>query len=443
MTPRLDALRVPPHSQDAEQNVLGGLMISTNALAKVVDVISEDDFYRKDHRLIFRAITELDARNTPYDAVTLAEWFHENKLIELVGGMDYVLQVANNTASAANILAYANIVREKSLLRQVIDIGCELTQAGFEPSGKSATAMLDETISRLMAMHRVEQQAEFSAKQAAKKAYDVMTAAHANNGALDTVPTGLLDVDSKLGGLHPGDLIVIGARAAMGKTSLLTGMALHAAEKAHPVGMISGEQPVEQIASRMMALRGNVRATKFRTGQFTDDEWPRVTDAFLAVSRAPIWFLDRSSPSIVECQRVARRWKQQHGIKALYVDYLQRLDAPGERRWESVGNAVKGLKDLARELNIPVIVLAQVSRQVETGGKGREPRLGDLSDSSEIEKEADQVLMIYREEYYKPDTDRPGVAKIIIEKNRHGPTGYVEVAWQAETMRFANLSDAA
>ncbi len=435
----MNAVRVPPHSNDAEQAVLGGLMISTNALSRVVDVITEADFYRKDHRMIFRAITELDARNTPYDAVTLAEWFDQQKIAELVGGTAYILRVANSTPSAANIIAHAKIVREKSLLRQIIDIGIEVAGFGFDPEGKTAQETVDATISRLMALQRVETQAEFTAKQAAKKAYDTMTAAHASGGAIDAVPTGLAHVDSLLGGLHPGDLIVIGGGAAMGKTSLLVGMALHAAEKSHPVGVISGEQPVEQIAARMMALRGNVKATKFRTGQFDEDEWPRVTDAFFALSRAPIWFLDRSSPSIAECQRVARWWVQHHGMKALYVDYLQRLEAPGERRWESVGNAVKGLKDLARELNIPVVVLAQVSRQVETGGKGREPRLGDLSDSSEIEKEADQVLMLYRDEYYNPESDKRGIAKIIIEKNRHGPTGFVEVAWAAETMRFANL----
>jgi replicative DNA helicase len=220
---------------------------------------------------------------------------------------------------------------------------------------------------------------------------------------------------------------------------MLTGLALHATRKGKPVGLISGEQPAEQIASRMMALAGNVDATKFRTGMFEEWEWPKVTDAFTELSKAPMWILDRSSPSITEVQRVARRWKQQHGIEALYVDYLQRLEAPGERRWESVGAAVRGLKNLARDLNIPIIVLAQVSRQVESGGKGRAPRLGDLSDSSEIEKEADQVLMLFREEYYEENSAKKGIAKIIIEKNRHGQTGFIEVAWIGQTMRFADL----
>jgi replicative DNA helicase len=435
---RPGAVRVPPHSAEAEQAVLGGLMLSQSALDRVVSVIEEADFYRKDHRLIFRAITDLDAKGQPYDAVTLGEWFDSNGIAELVGGSNYVMQLANNTPGAANIVAHAKIVRDKSLLRRLIDTGMEIAGDGFDPEGRSAQEILDATIVCLMAMQRVETQAEFTAKQAAKKAYDLMTEAHLNGGALNTIPTGLCDLDKLLGGFHPGDLIVIGARAAMGKTAMLTGFALHAATSGKPVGLISGEQPAEQIASRMMALNGDVEATKFRTGKFDEHEWPRVTSAFTTIAKAPIWILDRSSPSITEVQRVARRWKQQNKIEALYVDYLQRLEAPGERRWESVGFAVRGLKNLARDLNIPIIVLAQVSRQVETR-KVPEPRMGDLSDSSEIEKEADQVLMIYRDEYYNEDSNEKGVAKIIIEKNRHGQTGYIKVAWIGRTMKFANL----
>jgi len=438
----MSEIRVPPHSLDAEQAVLGGLMLSETALDRVASVIVEEDFYRKDHRLIFRSISELDARGQPYDAVTLGEWFEAKGLVELVGGTSYIIQLANNTPSVANIVAHARIVRDKSTLRKMIDAGTGIVGDGFQPNGRSAQEILDETIVRLMAMQRIEAQAEYTAKQAAKKAYEHLTAAHANGGALNTIPTGLADLDKLLGGFHPGDLIVIGARAAMGKTAMLTGLALHATHKGKPVGLISGEQPAEQMAARMMALAGNVDATKFRTGQFEEWEWPRVTQAFTTVAAAPMWILDRSSPSITEVQRVARRWKQQHKIEALYVDYLQRLDAPGERRWESVGVAVRGLKNLARDLNIPVIVLAQVSRQVETR-KVPEPRMGDLSDSSEIEKEADQVLMLYREEYYDPTSDKKGIAKIIIEKNRHGQTGFIEVAWIGNTMRFANLADVA
>jgi replicative DNA helicase len=435
---RLDSIRVPPHSVDAEQAVLGGLMLSQSALDRIASVITEADFYRKDHRLIFRAISELDAKGQPYDAVTLGDWFDANHLAETVGGSNYVIQLANNTPGAANIVAHAQIVRDKSLLRQIIDAGSEIAGDGFAPEGRSAQEILDATILRLMAMQRIETQAEYTAKQAVKKAYDAMTAAHLNGGALNTIPTGLIDLDKLLGGFHPGDLIVIGARAAMGKTAMLTGLALHAARKNKPVGLISGEQPAEQMAARMMALSGNVEATKFRTGMFEEWEWPHVTRAFSEVTKLPIWILDRSSPSIAEVQRVARRWKQQNGIEALYVDYLQRLEAPGERRWESVGVAVRGLKNLARDLAIPVIVLAQVSRQVETR-KVPEPRMGDLSDSSEIEKESDQVLMLYRDEYYNPDSDKKGIAKIIIEKNRHGQTGFIEVAWIGSTMRFTNL----
>lgn len=434
MTPR-----VLPHSIDAEQAVLGGLMLDERAWERIADKLNEDDFYRKDHGLIFRAIGELSAKNQPVDAVTMGEWFESNGVADLVGGSSYVLQLANSTPGASAVVHYAKIVRDKATLRRLIDVASDLSGDGFDANGRDPQEIIDAAVVRLMGMQRVTALVEFSAKQVANMAFDDLAAAHMNGGALSTVPTGLADIDDKLGGLHAGDLIVVGARAAMGKTALLNCIALHAATKGHAVGIISGEQPAKQMAARMMAIAGNVRATKFRTGQIEEHEWPRVTGAVTTLAQARMWFLDRSSPTIAEVQRVARRWKQQYGIEALYVDYLQRLQAPGERRWESVGNAARGLKDLARDLNIPVLVLAQVSRQVETGGKGREPRLGDLSDSSEIEKEADQVLMIYRDEYYKADSNKRGVAKIIIEKNRHGPTGFVEVAWIGDTMKFADL----
>lgn len=431
-------IRVPPHSIDAEQAVLGGLMLDPRALERVLALIGEDDFYRKDHRQIFRAIVELDSAGKPYDAVTLGEQFEANGSDR--AAVAYVTQLANNTPGAANIVAHANIVRDKSQLRKMIDIGGQIVAEGFDAQGLGPQEIIDTMILRLMAMQRTNTQVEYTAKQAAKKAFDSLTEAHANGGALRAVPSGLMDVDRLLGGFHPGDLIVIGARAAMGKTAFLVNTARSAAANGHAVGIVSGEQGAEQIAARMMALAGNLTATKFRTGQFEEHEWPRVSAAMSDMAKSRMWILDRSSPSIAEVQRVARRWKQQHAIEALYVDYLQRLEAPGERRWESVGAAAKGLKNLARDLDIPVIVLAQVSRQVESGGRGREPRLGDLSDSSEIEKEADQVLMLYRDEYYNEDSEKKGVAKVIIEKNRHGPTGYVEVAFHAETMRFGDLA---
>lgn len=430
--------RVPPHSIDAEQAVLGGMMLDPRALERALALIGEDDFYRRDHREIFRAIVELDMAGKPYDAVTLGDYFEASGSDR--SAVSYVTQLANTTPGAANITAHASIVRDKAQLRKMIEIGSQIVTDGFDAQGRDPQALMDVMIARLMAMQHTNAKVEYTGKQAAKKAYDAMVSAHANGGALRAVPSGLVDVDKLLGGFHPGDLIVVGARAAMGKTSFLVNIARNASEKGHAVGIVSGEQGAEQVAARMMSLAGNVAATKFRTGKFEEHEWPRVTDAFASMAKARMWILDRSSPSIAEVQRVARRWKQQHAIEALYVDYLQRLEAPGERRWESVGAAAKGLKNLARDLDIPIIVLAQVSRQVESGGRGREPRLGDLSDSSEIEKEADQVLMLYRDEYYNENSDKKGIAKVIIEKNRHGPTGYVEVAFHAETMRFADLS---
>jgi replicative DNA helicase len=420
--------------------VLGALMLRPSVLEAVAAVIDESDFYRRDHRTIWRAIVELDAKGQPFDAVTLGEWFesqgrHE---LDLVGGTSYVIDLANTTPSAANVLHYARIVREKSILRSVIDVGTELAGDAF--AATSAEGMLDGAIAKLMALHRSESRCEFTLKQAASIAWREAAAAHERKGALAGITTGLRDVDDQLGGLHAGDFIVIGARPSMGKTAMLFGMSYAAAANEHPNGIISGEQPANQLGARMLSAASRVPGNAFRTGRFADEEWPRLTSGIEKLAALPVWILDRGAPSIGEVQRIARRWKQQHGIKALYVDYIQRLTGKGERRNEVVADTCRGLKSLARDLDIAVVALSQVNREVEKRHPPI-PRMADLSDSSEIEKEADTVITIYREDYYKPDTERKGIAQLTIDKNRHGPTGFVEVLWRAETMTFENYAD--
>jgi replicative DNA helicase len=295
---------------------------------------------------------------------------------------------------------------------------------------------VDTAIAALMNLHATEQNHEWDSKQATKLAFQELVTIYQAGGKLPGLTTGIPALDEKLGGFHRSDLIIVGGRAAMGKTAMLGGMARLAAKSGAPVGVISGEQPVVQMALRNLSAASRIEATKFRTARFDESEWTRITGAVSENADLPMWFLDRSAPTVAEVVRVARRWKHKYGIRALYVDYLQRIVGQGDRKHEQVGFVARSLKNLARDLDIPVIALAQVSRGVESRAS-QVPRMGDLSDSSEIEKEADQVLMIYREGYYDPEAPQDQ-AKVIVEKNRHGPTGFVDVHWNGAVMTFGD-----
>lgn len=380
------------------------------------------------HGEILAAIRSLSADSQPCDPVSVADHFGKLKRPEL-GTL--ALQMASGAITTTQPKAYADRIRGAWRMRQARAIANTLREANNENA-------IDAAIERLLALNTVESQHEWTAKAAVQATFADLERRGSGDRRTQAVPSGLHDLDRLLGGFHRGDLTVVGARPSMGKTSLALGFARHAAKAGHPTGLISGEQPVEQVSSRLLSLASRVEATHFRSG-LQQHEWSKVGDAMVGTAALPLWIFDRSSPSVAEVVRVTRRWTHLHHVEILFVDYLQRLEAEGERRFEAVGNAVKSLKNLARDLNVPVVVLAQVSRKVEDR-KPPEPRMGDLSDSSEIEKEADQVLMLYRDEHYNADSSKKGIAKIIIEKNRHGPTGYIECAFHAPTMRFSDLA---
>lgn len=409
------------------ERTLIATMINRPADCWRVDVLPEH-FVSEQHGEIVAAIREQTADSQPVDAVTLCDVFERGDRRALAR---LVMDIAANGTTTAVPDAYGQRIVAGWRQRMAREIGISLAES-------KDPASVDSAIERLMALHASEQQHEFSSKQAARSAFEELHRVHAAGGKLPGVTTGLADVDDKLGGLHPGDLIVVGGRAAMGKTAFLLGMAASAAASGAPVGIISGEQPVQQVALRMVSAQSRLAAKTFRTADFDEGEWARVFSGFDKLAELPLWVLDRSAPTLAEVARTARRWIHQHGIKALYVDYLQRIVGEGERKFEQVGYVARGLKNLARDLGIPVVVLAQVSRAVETRSS-QVPRMGDLSDSSEIEKEADQILMLYREGYYRDEAPQ-GVARVIVEKNRHGPTGYIDVAWHGETMTFADLA---
>lgn len=428
--------RTPPNSQEAEQSVLGALMLSPEKLDTVLERITESDFYRGSHRAIFRALVELTGRGQPCDAVTLGEWFESNGLADVVGGESYIWGLANNTPSSANVLAYVDIVREKSLRRQMIDRATNMIQAAYD-AADAAPEQLDCVIEGLMGMQRTETRNEHTLRQAMTAAYKSVQSAIALGGKIPGIPTGLSDLDQRLGGWHDSDLVVIGARPAMGKTALLLNLALAAGV---PCGIVSAEQPAEQLGSRVMSIESAVKASSLRNGRVTEEDLGKLSGAVARLVERTCVIYDRSSPTITDVTRIVRKWKQQAKIKILFVDYIQRIEGLDrkEKKHERVGDVVKGLKNLARDLNIPVVALCQVGRHVDAR-EDKRPNMGDMSDSSEIEKEADQILTLYRDEVYDEDTKDKGIAELSVEKNRHGPTGTIKCAWLGETMRFKDL----
>jgi replicative DNA helicase len=428
--------RVPPNSVEAEQAVIGGLMLSPEKIETVAERLAQSDFYRRDHQLIYRAMLELSGRGQPCDAITLGEWFTRNDFDWIESA--YLMELANNTPSSANVAAYSQIVREKAVRRSLIDLATSLSVDAYA-SDSEAPALLDGAIAGLMSMQKVESRAEFTLRQAMTLAYQEAERAKALGGKVPGISTGLSRLDKVLGGWHDSDLVIVGARPAMGKTALLLNFALSAGV---PCGIISAEQPAQQVAARVMSIDSHVPAERMRNGSFDTDDLRRLDLSVGRLIERTCLIYDRSAPSIADVSRMARKWKQQNGIKILLVDYVQRIEASNADKrtpkHERVGEVVRGLKNLARDLDIPVVALAQVGRHVDTR-EDKQPGMGDISDSSEIEKEADQIITLYRPGVHD-DTADQAEAILSVEKNRHGPTGVVRAAWLAETMRFVDLA---
>ena len=446
-TARIDALRVPPHSIDAEQAVLGGLMLDERAWERIADKLYEEDFYRKDHRLIYRAIGDLANKNMPCDAVTLGEWFESKGIAELVGGSSYVLQLANSTPSAANITAYAEIVREKSVLRQLIDAGTEITGDGFQPEGRSSQEILENAEQKVfrIAESGARGRKGFVAMRAAvKEAFQILHQRYESKGSVTGLATGFADLDDLTAGLQPSDLIIVAARPSMGKTALAVNMAEHAALKTRKaVAIFSMEMSASQLAFRLISSLGRINQQHLRTGDIQEEEWPRVTSAITLLSDAKIFIDDTPALSPGELRARARRLKREHDLGLIVIDYLQLMAVPGnkENRATEISEISRGLKALAKELNIPVIALSQLNRSLEQRTDKR-PVMADLRESGAIEQDADVIIFIYRDEYYNQDSADKGQAEIIIGKQRNGPTGTIKLTFLGQYTKFENYSSA-
>ena len=418
-------------SIESEYAVIGALLVEPSMINEV-DLVP-DDFSIERYRVIYQAMLDTIASNKISDMFTLStvlsKSYPEENWLVICG------QAMKDCVYVKNLPVYAGFVKNESRIRSIKTI-CSEALNDID-SVEDGDGILDSMVQRLMALTITKKNHEHSISQALKKAIDMIDLANETTGIVG-IPTGIDSLDSTLGGFHDSDLYVIGARPAVGKTSVLLNFANNHTEQC---GIISTEQPAEQIASRLISINGRVNSSRIRNGTLEDYDWTKITNSVHHLhENNNIWINDKSGINITELIRQARKWKHQHNIKALYIDYIQRIKWTDQKiaRWEQVGNVVLSLKELARDLNIPVIALAQVNRDVEKRNDKR-PNMGDLANSSEIEKEADVIMTLYRDDVHNEDSDQKGIMEINVCKNRHGPTGNVRVVWVEESMRIENM----
>lgn len=442
---QVDSLKVPPHSVDAEQAVIGGLLLDNRAWEKIADRVAEEDFYRNDHRLIFTAIRQLEEKSQPFDAVTLSEWLESNNQLEEVGGLMYLGRLAKETPSAANIVAYADIVRERSVLRQLIEVGTDISTSGYQPDGRESQELVENAEKSIyqIAEQGVRSRGGFQGiKQLLTKTVETIDHLFETEGAITGVPTGFDKFDEMTTGLHPGELVIVAGRPSMGKTTFAMNVAENAAigpTKA-PVAVFSMEMPGEQLAMRMISSLGRVDQHHIRTGQLTDEDWPRITSAVHMLSEANIHVDDTPALSPGEIRARARRLKRKNGLGLIVVDYLQLMQVKGgsENRATEISEISRNLKALAKELEVPVIALSQLNRSLEQRTDKR-PIMSDLRESGAIEQDADLIVFIYRDEVYNEDSPQKGTAEIIISKQRNGPIGKSVLTFLGKYTKFENF----
>jgi replicative DNA helicase len=441
----VENLKVPPHSIEGEQAVLGGLLLSPRAFDQVADIVTEPDFYREDHRLIYRAIEELNHKGLPCDAVTVTEWFESHGLVDQVDGGGYISQLASNTPSAANVRAYAEIVRERSILRQLVDVGADITSGAFSSDGRNSRELLEEAERKVFAIADQDLRTGASfvpIQEAIKEAIEKLQELAEHEGDITGIPTGFKDLDEKTAGLQDSDLIIVAGRPSMGKTTLAMNIAESAAIKHEkPVAIFSMEMSAQQLVRRMFSSLGQIDQNKLRTGNLDDLDWPKLTSAMNLLHKSHIFIDETPSLSPAELRARARRLKREHDIGLIVVDYLQLMAVPGtrENRATEIAEISRSLKAIAKELHLPVIALSQLNRALEQRPNKR-PVMADLRESGSIEQDADLIVFIYRDEVYNEDTPEKGKAEIIIGKHRNGPTGTVVLTFQGHWLRFLNYA---
>jgi replicative DNA helicase len=445
---QFEAIKLPPHSVEAEQAVLGGLLLDNSAWERIGDLLREEDFYRYDHRLIYRHIVGLLEANKPADVVTVAEALENAGELATVGGLAYLAALAQNTPSAANIRRYAEIVRDRAIMRSLVEVGTAIADSAYNPGGRSASELLDEAEAKVFHIAEMGNRG----KQGFSEIQPLLTQVveridllfqRDSASEVTGIPTGYTDLDRMTSGLQPGDLIIIAGRPSMGKTAFSLNIAEHVAlETRLPVAVFSMEMAGTQLVMRMIGSVGRLDQHRVRTGRLMDEDWQRLTYAVGKLNDAPIYIDETAALSALELRARARRLHRQCGrLGLIVIDYLQLMSGSnqGENRATEISEISRSLKALAKELDVPVIALSQLNRSLESRPNKR-PVMSDLRESGAIEQDADLILFIYRDEVYNPETPDKGIAEIIIGKQRNGPIGTVKLTFLGEYTRFENLA---
>ncbi|MDO8263538.1 MAG: replicative DNA helicase [Gallionella sp.] len=447
---QLDQIKLPPHSVEAEQSVLGGLMLDSTALDRIADLMTADDFYRQEHRLIFRQIVRLSELAKPVDVITVAEALEIAGELDKVGGLPYLGGLAQNVPSAANIRRYGEIVRERSIMRKLAEVGTDIASSAYNPTGRDAAQLLDEAESKVFEIAEAGskgKQGFMAMPPLLSQVVERIETLYARDNPSDITgtATGFTDLDRMTSGLQAGDLVIVAGRPSMGKTAFSINIAENVAmDSKLPVAIFSMEMGASQLAMRMLGSVGKLNQHDLRTGRLQDDDWGRLTHALGKLNDAPIYIDESAALSALDLRARSRRLhRQNNGLGLIVVDYLQLMSSnagkASENRATEISEISRSLKALAKELHVPVIALSQLNRSLEQRPNKR-PVMSDLRESGAIEQDADLILFIYRDEVYNSDSPDKGKAEIIIGKQRNGPIGKVELAFRGEYTRFDNLA---
>ena len=433
--------RVPPHNLDAEVSVLGSMLLSRNAIAEVTELVGAEDFYRGAHRTMFEAVRDLYDHGEPVDAVTLADELAKRGVLDDVGGAPAIADIVSRVPTSANAIHYARIVSEHSIRRRLIETGTQITRIGYDDT-EDVTEAVDTAEQLVYNVAQVGRVSEFTPmKQLITEGFALIEKLHESNSSITGLATGFSDFDELTAGLQPSTLVILAARPAMGKSTLVTNIAVNVAvEQRKPAVMFSLEMSQMELVQRILAAEARVDSDRLRTGRLQESDWPKLSQAMGRLAEAPLFIDDTPGINMLEIRSKCRRLKQRHGLELVIVDYLQLMQSHRrvENRVQEVSELSRALKILSKELEVPVIALSQLSRRPEDR-TDRRPQLADLRESGSIEQDADLVAFIYRDEVYNPDSAAKGEAELIVSKHRSGPLRTINLAFLGPTSRFANL----
>lgn len=432
--------KIPPQNIEAEQSVLGSMLLSRDAIIDVSEIIKADDFYKESHKKLFDVMMEMFEKDIPIDLVTVVDELRKQNMLEAIGGIDYIASLSSNVITTANVSYYARLIKEKATLRRLIEASSEIMELSYE--GDDVETVLDIAEQKIFDIAQGRNTTNFSPiKDVLMSTFYKIEELYKNKGHLTGIPSGFSDLDIKTAGFQPSDFILVAARPSMGKTSFALNIAQNAALLTGlPVAIFSLEMSKEQLVNRLICSTANIDSQKLRTGNLDEDDWMKLAAAMTPLSKAPIYIDDTPGISVMDIRAKCRRLKLEKGLGLVMIDYLQLMQGRGraENRQQEISEISRSLKSLARELNVPVITLSQLSRAPESRSDHR-PILSDLRESGAIEQDADIVMFLYRDDYYNKDSEKKNIAEVIIAKHRNGPTGTVELLWLSQYTKFVSF----